>query len=77
MTVRRAWGDAKDRPQLAVKIGREQKSLIERTAAHLGISQAMALDMMLERITTTHSGIPTWAEEIKPEEGTLPYEKIA
>lgn len=77
MSERRAWGTAKHRPQLAVRIGQEQKSLIERTAEYLNVSQAIAVDMLLERVPTTPGGIPEWAVEMKPEEGTLPYEKTA
>ena len=60
------------RPQVAFRIGQEQKDLIERTAHHLGVSQAIALDLLLENIPTTLGGVPHWAEEMRPEEGQLP-----
>lgn len=72
MAVRRPRGQAKIRPQVAFRIGQDQKALIERTAAYLGVSQAIAIDLLLENIPTTLSGVPQWAEEMAPDEDQLP-----
>ena len=75
--LRNERGVAKHWPVASHRVDPDLKAIIERTAARLDCSQAVALNLILDHIELTVDGVPTWVEQEHPTEEAFPLDNIA
>ena len=75
--VRNQRGVAKHWPAVNHRVDPDLKAIIERTAARLDCSQAVALNLILDHIDLTVDGVPTWVEQEHPAKEAFPLDDIA
>jgi hypothetical protein len=76
---RRAWGSAKDDPQLATRISQDSKDKLDRIADALGLSLGNTLDLILQHAEVDEHGRPSWYEgrPVSDEQEELPLNRSA